>query len=928
MILAFAPSLELDRAGLEIRLDGESVPVEPQVYDVVAYLVDHRDRVVPKEELLDEIWGDRFVSESALTSRIKSARRAVGDNGRSQSVIKTVHGRGYRWVAAPLESPIDQPAAPVAAPSNPNQPGPGAPVRPGELVISIESERHAGDDWPLIGRADELEALAAAYKDPDCGGVLLTGPAGLGKTRLARTVVTMATTNRIPAVSASGHAELQTVPLGCLSPLLPAEVMAANPGLDGELSTTVLVHRAAAALAERGSDEGASGEPRTIVFIDDAHYTDPLTQAVLVSAVMGQRIFLIATQRTTEGEELAFGGLVRNGRLRRLDLERVPNDALGVAVYSALGRPIEAQTMDRLLIASDGNPGTCRQLVEQSITEGALKVESGVWRLTGDFTPSHDLIALVEARLADVPDGERRAAETLAVAGEVHLDILAELVDEEDLDGLDLRGLLTVGSSRDGATIRLTHPIYGEVIRARLPALRARRLKSQLADAITRAPVDSTQYRLRISQWRMESGGEIVADDLLQAARLAVLQKDYDTARELTDRLLAESPSGLAMQLDAELLLRQGRFDEVESRLAAIDLDAVDDDTRAQIVRLRASNMMWNPTDRQAPIRLIEQHLDQVSGQARLSLESSWITYSAMVGDLNEVLERAERALGEAEGPIHLELARAVALCRSFSGRSTAALEMVAKARADAELIPGSAWRGGTGLLEFAEMKSLLDLGRADEAEVIARRADQTAPDFGWVNYALAWLDLYRDRPNDAIARLEPRLEVAAARGYDHTIAQMRSVLAMAHLDIGQPDRALEYALAAAPFAGNRQEVVEIEMFRGVGIVLATTGHEPGAREQLLDGGEMAARLGAIPLAVNILDDVAHLGRPVEAAKIVDQIDPEAMPALSRVWVEEIRALARDDHQALDDLADQLEAMGARYHARRTREKAAELAGS
>jgi pimeloyl-ACP methyl ester carboxylesterase len=76
------------------------VPVEPQVFEVLAYLVNHRDRVVPKEELMDNVWGGRFVSEAAVTSRIKQARQAIGDNGQAQRLIRTVHGRGYRFVGA------------------------------------------------------------------------------------------------------------------------------------------------------------------------------------------------------------------------------------------------------------------------------------------------------------------------------------------------------------------------------------------------------------------------------------------------------------------------------------------------------------------------------------------------------------------------------------------------------------------------------------------------------------------------------------------------------------------------------------------------------------------------------------------------------------------------------------------------------------
>src|SRR5690242_8120012 len=89
----------LDTDTYELRTAGGPVDVEPQVFDVLVHLLSQRARVVPKDELLDAVWGDRFVSESALTTRIKQARQAVGDSGQAQRVIKTVHGRGYRFVA-------------------------------------------------------------------------------------------------------------------------------------------------------------------------------------------------------------------------------------------------------------------------------------------------------------------------------------------------------------------------------------------------------------------------------------------------------------------------------------------------------------------------------------------------------------------------------------------------------------------------------------------------------------------------------------------------------------------------------------------------------------------------------------------------------------------------------------------------------------
>lgn len=90
---------ELDVAGHLLRRAGEPVHVEPRALDLLCHLVEHRDRVVSKNELLDEVWGDRFVSEAALTTALRTARLAIGDTGSRQDLIRTVHRRGYRFVA-------------------------------------------------------------------------------------------------------------------------------------------------------------------------------------------------------------------------------------------------------------------------------------------------------------------------------------------------------------------------------------------------------------------------------------------------------------------------------------------------------------------------------------------------------------------------------------------------------------------------------------------------------------------------------------------------------------------------------------------------------------------------------------------------------------------------------------------------------------
>lgn len=105
---------EIDVRALQLRCDGAPLPIAPLDFEVLRYLLERRERVVSKGELLDELWGHRFVSESTLTGRIKSARRSLGDNGRSQTMIRTVRGRGYQFVGhldEPEES-IEKGAAP------------------------------------------------------------------------------------------------------------------------------------------------------------------------------------------------------------------------------------------------------------------------------------------------------------------------------------------------------------------------------------------------------------------------------------------------------------------------------------------------------------------------------------------------------------------------------------------------------------------------------------------------------------------------------------------------------------------------------------------------------------------------------------------------------------------------------------------------
>jgi sulfatase modifying factor 1 len=105
----------IDSDAYEIREDGRPMPVEPQVFDLLIMLIENRHRVVGKDEIIEQIWKGRVISDATLSSRIKSARQALGDDGSAQKLIRTIHGRGFRFVGD-----VEQHDPPVAAETDPS----------------------------------------------------------------------------------------------------------------------------------------------------------------------------------------------------------------------------------------------------------------------------------------------------------------------------------------------------------------------------------------------------------------------------------------------------------------------------------------------------------------------------------------------------------------------------------------------------------------------------------------------------------------------------------------------------------------------------------------------------------------------------------------------------------------------------------------
>ncbi len=146
----------LEPKRFELARGGEPVSVEPQVLALLIHLIRHRDRMVGKDELARVVWQGRPVSDASLSSRVRSARQAVGDTGRQQSVIRTVHGRGFRFIAEVSERAAAQPtrSEPEAGPES------AVLTRPSVAVLPFRP-MGASPDLAILAEAIPHEIIQA-----------------------------------------------------------------------------------------------------------------------------------------------------------------------------------------------------------------------------------------------------------------------------------------------------------------------------------------------------------------------------------------------------------------------------------------------------------------------------------------------------------------------------------------------------------------------------------------------------------------------------------------------------------------------------------------------------------------------------------------------------------------------------------------------
>ena len=551
--------------------------------------------------------------------------------------------------------------------------------------------------WPLTGRTQETRLIEAALLDPGSAGIVVSGAAGVGKSRIVRETLNAFAARGWLMRWVVGTSAARNLPFGALTP------WTATSGDD----SLELVHGVIEALT--------SSEAPVLVAVDDVPLLDDLS-AVVVHQIIHRRLAkIVLTMRTGEPVSDATRELWKGGDFDWLDIAPLRPEDTERLVRLAVGGPVDGVAAQRLWTLTEGNPLYLRLIVEQEVADGRLAYDNGVWTWTGDPVVPPGLVELVEARTGGLPEAVSDVIDVLAVGEPLELRSLTRIAGAEAVEEADRRGLISCESADGCMHVRLAHPLYGEVRRRRAAQTTLRRLRgvvaSELAATESRDDVHAVGRRAALS---VDSDLEHDVNLLLDAARGAAWMLDLPLANRLAEAAIAAGGRVEASLIRAFVLSWAGKGAAAEAVLADVDTGALTAVEQARVTFLRAVNLFFTLADPDAATALVDRTTGAEPPE-RHCFDAFRCVAAAALGDPHAARALA-RSFDASLLPDHLERRLTAWAVTVACGEAGAAAEAVAVANA-AYPIPVRAFI----VISDAHINALLLAGDTAGAQEVAQ---------------------------------------------------------------------------------------------------------------------------------------------------------------------------------------------------------------
>jgi DNA-binding CsgD family transcriptional regulator len=736
-------------------------------------------------------------------------------------------------------------------------------------------------------------------------GCLIVGPAGIGKTTIARRA--MEHLGR-PFVTVHGFEGLATVPFAALNGVM-TDAQPAETKHDADVVRRLRVWLSG--LASAG----------TWVVVDDADLLDPPSSGLLSYTAQTEGLQLLATMRSDRELPADLDRLALHQSWPTIEMAAWTAEDIADALAATLGGPVAPELARHLFDLSAGVPLVVRELVMEGVENDAIHQRDGEWSGRPTVGSPESAARLIGRRL---PTGGPALAvlQTVAIAGQVRPALLDRLASRDVLVELDAQSLLEFPTTTEEPFVRLAHPMIADALRSGLGEEQRREVLAAVVAAARGVEQQDDNDRVQLLHWALEIGEPLPSDELRDGYRLALGHFDYALAADIAGALNRQAPSAEAALFHAIALARANRFDEaVAIADEARDLATTDDEVIALarlLVRLHSplgrtlGYLGGQPTVAEEVVAWADAHLGG-SGFAHLLRSFS----SFVEGELADAVDLAVLVVDEAAGAhrdLGIEADHFLLMIGPIAGRFDVARASRTRLAADGRPPLGLPTLMGS---EGARVSMLMYDGRlrealAEDARLFAAAQRSLAYDemmnaaaqMGMRNYLMGNIDA-------SIASLELALQYRLARTSRSLLIE--SVLASAYARRGDFDRALDrLAQAEVERARYPAVLIHLDFDHLAASARAAAGQGEGSEAMIRASSDRASELGYPWLQANSRLSLVRLGaaraEDAHAAQaIIDAVDAPLIRAAAEIVVAAVAA----DIEELEAIAARCAAMDA-----------------
>lgn len=776
------------------------------------------------------------------------------------------------------------------------------------MNLAAATIRSVEETWPLTGREEELSAALGRLGE---GGVIIVGPAGVGKSRLARELLKHANPAHSLRVRATGVSS--RMPLGAF-----AQVLAASGLPDGSVAR---LGAAAQQLIERiGKDE------RLVLSVDDVHLLDDTSATLLLLLALSGQVDLVLTLRQGEKVPEPITLLWRDEFVTRIDLAPLGPTAMADLLDAVLPGGIDGVSRQTLLRAAGGNLLYLRELVSGLFESGVLTRDRGQWGLKGSISAPPRLAELVERRLQTLSESARHLLEAVALGEPLGVSRLRDVGGWPLAEELLVAGLVEYVEDGRRRQLRAVHPMHMEVARSTMSDDARRTSLNGLADVLEQHGCRRRDDARRLATWRLDAGGQADPEVLVNAAREALWASDWTMCERFAQSALDHDEVAVRTRLAAVHLLgtalhESGRPEESERLMASYEPAAGTGADRTMLALARSSNLFKGLSRIDDAIAVLDDAEAVTTDPGLLGeLESQRASFAVFNGRVADALRIATPFLESTDGRVFCEAALQVSVAHTLGGQVAKAREVAVRALETRMQLGDQMQMAEPGVFIIALALAQQECGQVAESFETAMAAYEAAVALGdrhgqaWLAVVIARSDLLAGRMNDAAHRArESALVFGALRHPGARWGLGALALAAGHsADAAGAAVAIE-DLDAEPVTP--LTMMDAELERGRAWALVAAGLLSEAREVLWRAASRAKSRGQLSLQSASLHDLARLGEPERAVDLlrvcVQQVEGDLAPAR----LAHVSALVDDDGDALDEVASVFETLGARLFA-------------